>query len=45
MHSVDAATEQMIRSVLACAENRLRLDPVPLDKASRDRPSSIQGVS
>jgi aromatic-L-amino-acid/L-tryptophan decarboxylase len=36
MHSVDAATEQMIRSVLAYAENRLRLDPVPLDKGSRD---------
>jgi len=26
----------MIRSVLAYAENRLRLDPVPLDKGSRD---------
>jgi aromatic-L-amino-acid decarboxylase len=36
MHSVDATTEQMIRSVLAYAENRLRLDPVPLDKGSRD---------
>src|SRR5215472_9068792 len=36
MHSVDAKTEQMIRSVLAYAENRLRLDPVPLDKGSRD---------
>ena len=31
MHSVDPTTEQMIRSVLAYAENRLRLDPVPLD--------------
>jgi len=31
MHSVDATAEQMIRSVLAYAENRLRLDPVPLD--------------
>ena len=30
MHSVDPTTEQMIRSVLAYAENRLRLDPVPL---------------
>ncbi|HEX6932145.1 MAG TPA: pyridoxal-dependent decarboxylase, partial [Streptosporangiaceae bacterium] len=29
-------TEQMIRSVLAYAENRLRLDPVPLDRGSRD---------
>ncbi len=36
MHSVDRTTEQMIRSVLAYAENRLRLDPVPLDKGSRD---------
>jgi glutamate/tyrosine decarboxylase-like PLP-dependent enzyme len=36
MHSVDAMTESMIRSVLAYAENRLRLDPVPLDKGSRD---------
>jgi aromatic-L-amino-acid decarboxylase len=36
MHSVDATTEQMIRSVLAYAENRLRLDPVPLDRGSRD---------
>ncbi len=36
MHSVDSTTEQMIRSVLAFAENRLRLDPVPLDKGSRD---------
>ncbi len=26
----------MIRSVLAYAENRLRLDPVPLDQGSRD---------
>jgi aromatic-L-amino-acid/L-tryptophan decarboxylase len=36
MHSVDRTTEMMIRSVLAYAENRLRLDPVPLDKGSRD---------
>jgi aromatic-L-amino-acid/L-tryptophan decarboxylase len=36
MHSVDPTTEQMIRSVLAYAENRLRLDPVPLDQGSRD---------
>ena len=35
MHSVDRKTEQMIRSVLAYAENRLRLDPVPLDRGSR----------
>jgi aromatic-L-amino-acid/L-tryptophan decarboxylase len=36
MHGVDAVTDQMIRSVLAYAENRLRLDPVPLDQGSRD---------
>src|SRR5262250_331427 len=36
MHSVDPTTEQMIRAVLAYAENRLRLDPVPLDGGSPD---------
>jgi len=36
MHSVDPTTESMIRSVLAYAENRLRLDPVPLDQGPRD---------
>src|SRR5260370_9492622 len=36
MHTVDATTEQMIRSVLAYAESRLRLDPVPLDGGPRD---------
>jgi aromatic-L-amino-acid decarboxylase len=36
MHSVDPTTESMIRSVLAYAENRLRLDPVPLDHGSQD---------
>ncbi len=36
MHTVDATTEQMIRSVLAYAERRLRLDPVPLDGGPRD---------
>ena len=35
MHGVDRTTEQMIRSVLAYAEDRLRLDPVPLDSGSR----------
>jgi Pyridoxal-dependent decarboxylase conserved domain len=35
MHSVDPTTESMIRSVLAYAENRLRLNPVPLDEGSR----------
>lgn len=32
MHEVDQTTEQMVRSVLAYAENRLRMHPVPLDK-------------
>ena len=36
MHGVDPTTEQMIRSVLAYAENRLRLDPVPLDGCRRE---------
>ena len=44
MHSVDATTEQMIRSVLAYAENRLRLDPVPLDEGSRD-PAALDAVT
>ena len=34
MHRVDQTTEQMVRSVLALAENRLRMDPVVLDKAT-----------
>ena len=36
MHSVDSTTEAMIRSVFAYAENRLRLNPVPLDEGARD---------
>jgi aromatic-L-amino-acid decarboxylase len=43
MHSVDPTTEQMIRAVLAYAENRLRLDPVPLDGLSRD-PAALNTV-
>ena len=43
MHSVDATTERMIRSVLAYAENRLRLDPVPLDEGARD-PAALDVV-
>ena len=35
MHQVDQTTEQMVRSVLAYAENRLRMDPVPLDKGTQ----------
>ena len=41
MHSVDPTTEQMIRSVLAYAENRLRLDPVPWTGAAGTRRSSM----
>jgi len=44
MHSVDATTERMIRSVLAFAENRLRLDPVPLDEGARD-PAALDVVT
>ena len=43
MHSVDATTERMIRLVLAYAENRLRLDPVPLDEGARD-PAALDVV-
>jgi aromatic-L-amino-acid/L-tryptophan decarboxylase len=43
MHSVDATTESMIRSVLAYAENRMRLDPVPLDRGSRD-PAELEAA-
>jgi aromatic-L-amino-acid/L-tryptophan decarboxylase len=35
MHQVDQTTMQMVRSVLAYAENRLRMDPVPLDKGTQ----------
>ncbi|HEX5905499.1 MAG TPA: pyridoxal-dependent decarboxylase [Propionibacteriaceae bacterium] len=35
MHQVDQTTEQMVRSVLAYAENRLRMDPVPLDRGTQ----------
>jgi len=34
MHEVDQTTDMMVRSVLAYAENRLRMDPVPLDKGT-----------
>jgi glutamate/tyrosine decarboxylase-like PLP-dependent enzyme len=34
VHEVDQTTEQMVRSVLSYAENRLRMDPVPLDRAA-----------
>ena len=35
MHQVDQTTEQMVRSVLAYAENRLRMNPVPLDRGTQ----------
>jgi aromatic-L-amino-acid decarboxylase len=38
MHQVDQTTEQMVRSVLAYAENRLRMDPVPLDQGMQTAP-------
>lgn len=47
MHEVDQTTEQMVRSVLAYAENRLRMNPVPLDKATlspEDLYRRLQGV-
>ncbi len=36
MHGIDDVTERMIRAVLGYAQDRLRLDPVPLDKGPRD---------
>src|SRR5215217_4563912 len=47
MHQVDQTTEQMVRSVLAYAENRLRMDPVPLDKGTQqaaDLCKALNGV-
>ena len=47
MHQVDQTTEQMVRSVLAYAENRLRMDPVPLDKGTQpaaDLYKALNGV-
>ncbi|HEV2254143.1 MAG TPA: pyridoxal-dependent decarboxylase [Streptosporangiaceae bacterium] len=40
---MDPTTESMIRSVLAYAENRLRLNPVPLDQGSRD-PAELEAA-
>ena len=42
MHEVDETTEQMVRSVLAYAENRLRMNPVPLDKGVAVRRGGVQ---
>ncbi len=47
MHEVDRTTDAMVRSVLAYAENRLRMDPVPLDRATLPAPdlhSRLRGV-
>jgi aromatic-L-amino-acid decarboxylase len=47
MHAIDQSTEQMVRSVLAYAENRLRLDPVPLDQGTLTAPQlaeRLEGV-
>src|SRR6478609_8208039 len=47
MHKVDDTTNQMVRSVLAYAENRLRMDPVPLDKGTQspaDLHRALDGV-
>ena len=35
MHRVDDVTDQLIRTVLAHADGRLRLDPVPLDRGTK----------
>jgi aromatic-L-amino-acid decarboxylase len=47
MHEVDQNTDQMVRSVLAYAENRLRMDPVPLDKGklpAAELNNRLQGI-
>jgi aromatic-L-amino-acid/L-tryptophan decarboxylase len=45
MHEVDQTTEQMVRSVLAYAENRLRMNPVPLDKGMLPAPELYQRLA
>jgi glutamate/tyrosine decarboxylase-like PLP-dependent enzyme len=47
VHTVDQTTEQMVRAVLAYAENRLRRDPVPLDGSTRtaaELSAALKGV-
>jgi hypothetical protein len=44
MHEVDQTTEQMVRSVLAYAENRLRMNPVPLDKGTLSAEELCEGL-
>jgi glutamate/tyrosine decarboxylase-like PLP-dependent enzyme len=45
MHQVDQTTEQMVRSVLAYAENRLRMEPVPLDKGTQTASDLYQALN
>ena len=42
MHQVDQTTEQMVRSVLAYAENRLRMDPSHSTREPSPRPISTR---
>ncbi len=43
MHGVDDLTDQLIRAVLGYARERLTLDPVPLDRGSRD-PAELEAA-
>jgi aromatic-L-amino-acid/L-tryptophan decarboxylase len=43
MHTIDERINRIIRSTLALAENRLRLDPVPLDRGTRSA-EELQGL-
>jgi aromatic-L-amino-acid decarboxylase len=43
MHTIDERINRMMRTVLALAENRLRLDPVPLDRGTRSA-DELQGL-
>ena len=44
MHQVDETTEHMVRIVLAHAENRLRMNPVPLDKGALPGAKAVKRV-
>lgn len=47
MHQVDQTVEQMVRGVLAYAENRLRMDPIPLDRgehSAEELSAALDGV-
>jgi len=43
VHTIDERINRIIRSALALAENRLRLDPVPLDRGTRSA-EELQGL-